>query len=711
MPPHRLPSVALRAALAIALTLLRVPAGGAQATPDIDIYTDALGPGWSDWSWTDRVLTSTAVVHSGTRAAAVTFTAPWAGFYLHSDTPLPGPSYERLDFWVHGGTAGGQRVRVVVNGDAAHAVDLPALVRGWTRVSIPLRDIGSPPSVQDLYWQDVTGTAQATFHLDDIVLVAGAGTPPPPPGVGPDLTVDVTADRAPIDPNIYGMNFADESLAQELALPLNRWGGNATTRYNWRLDVQNRGSDWFFENIPNDVAPVSQLPSGSTTDLFVDANRARGTQTLLTVPTIGWTPRTAAAITCGFSVGLYGAQAATDPYRTDCGNGQRPDGSAITGNDPTDTSQIVGPVFVTDWMAHLRQRVGDAANGGVRYYALDNEPDLWDSTHRDVHPQPVGYDELLTRTLAYARAIKTADAGARVLGPDSWGWVGYFYSAADVAAGGSWWTTRPDRRAHGDVPLIEWYLQQMRAASVSDGRRLLDVLDLHYYPQANGVALQGAGSLATQDLRLRSTRSLWDPSYADESWIAGSEGGPAAQLIPRMRAWVTAHYPGTAIGLTEYNFGGLEHINGALTQADVLGIFGREGLDLATLWAPPSPAQPGAFAFRMFRNYDGNGGRFGDLRVRARSVDQGALSIYAAERTADRTLTIVVVNKTRTALTTTLTLDGTRLSARARAYRYSDADLTRIVSLPAVDLTGPAALTLPAQSITLLAVPLGPIGR
>jgi hypothetical protein len=50
-----------------------------------------------------------------------------------------------------------------------------------------------------------------------------------------------------------------------------------------------------------------------------------------------------------------------------------------------------------------------------------------------------------------------------------------------------------------------------------------------------------------------------------------------------MRDWVDTWYPGTRLAITEYNWGGLDGLNGALAQADVLGIFGREGLALATL--------------------------------------------------------------------------------------------------------------------------------
>jgi hypothetical protein len=146
---------------------------------------------------------------------------------------------------------------------------------------------------------------------------------------------------------------------------------------------------------------------------------------------------------------------------------------------------------------------------------------------------------------------------------------------------------------------------------------------------ALGCVYGGATDAATNALRLRSTRALWDPTYSDESWIA-----EPVQLIPRMRGWVAADYPGTKISISEYNWGALGHFNGALAQADVLGIFGRENLDLATLWDPPQPTQPGAYAFRVFHNFDGGGAEFGRMSVGATSTDQSQVSIYAADRGA-----------------------------------------------------------------------------
>lgn len=674
-----------------------------QAATDRVIYGDTLGTGVQNWSWDTTVnAANTSPVQAGTQSLAVTYTAAWAGLYLHLDSPQSTAGYDRIRFYVRGGSATAQ-LRFSVDGTQAGA-NISAPAGSWTLVERTLGSLGAPATIQELQWQDTTGAVQPTFYIDSITLVASTGTPTatPPPSNGPTLSLNVTADRTAISRWIYGMNYPDEGLAQELALPVARWGGNSTSRYNWQIDAYNTGSDWYFENIANNVANVGALPNGSAADQFVTANKAAGSDTLMTVPLIGWVAKSRVTdhpFDCGFKVSKYGAQQSTDPYDSGCGNGVHSNGSNITGNDATDTSVAITPTFVRDWVLHLKNTFGAANTGGVRFYNLDNEPMLWNSTHRDIHPNPTTYDEITNLGINYASAVKQADPAARTLGPVLWGWCAYFYSALDNCGQGS-----QDYAAHGNSYFVPWYLSQMRAYEQAHGTRLLDFLDLHYYPQASGVSLSSAGSAATQALRLRSTRSLWDATYKDESWIADMNlDGGVVKLIPRMQAWVDTYYPGTDLAITEYNWGGLESMNGALAQADVLGIFGREGLDLATLWGPPEPTQPGAFAFRMYLNYDGAGSAFGETHVRATSTDQGQLSIYAAQRTSDQAVTVMVINKTGGALSTTLNLTGFSAAAAARTFRYSSADLAHIVRQADLTVTSSGvAFTAPANSITLI---------
>ena len=673
------------------------------AAADIAIYGNTLAAGWSDWSWDATSNYSNASpVHSLPSSLAVTFNSGWAGLYLHADTAIDTGGYDQIRFWINGGTPGNQQLRLVFNGDESNAYTVTAPSNGWTQQSVPLSALGSPASLTDIYWQDTTGGAQPTYFLDDITLQAITGpAPPPPPSAGPDLSIDASEGRHPISDGIYGMNYADEQLAAELHLPVRRWGGNSTSRYNWQTSMYNTGSDWYFENIPDGAAAAN----GSASDRFVDQDRRTGTKTLMTVPLLGWTPKSdsprAHPYACGFRVAKYGAQQSTDSnWDPECGNGVLTDGKTfVTGNDPSDTSTAVDPSFVTGWINHFTGKYGTAANGGVAYYDLDNEPMLWNSTHRDIHPQPTSYDEMRTATYNYAAAVKAADPSAKTLGPVLWGWCAYFYSAYDNCTPGS------DFSSHDNTFFVPWYLQQMKSYEQQHGARILDYLDLHYYPYS--VSLSSAGNSSTQALRLRSTRSLWDPTYVDESWIPdiGIDGG-VVKLIPRMKYWVNTYYPGTRMAITEYNWGALESINGALAEADVLGIFGREGLDIGTIWGPPTSSQPGAFAFRIYRNYDGAGHGFGDISVQSTSSDQDKLAVYAAQRSTDNALTAVVINKTGSSQTSTLTLSGFTPQAAAGVYRYSPANLGAIEH-PADQLLTASGFstTFPANSITLYVIP------
>lgn len=511
-----------------------------------------------------------------------------------------------------------------------------------------------------------------------------------------NLKIDAKAGRHPISRLIYGVNFAGQTtgLSSAFRVPVDRWGGNSTSRYNYRNDTYNTGQDWYYENIVAD-------PSDTLT-AFIDKDRTTGTASLVTVPMIGWVAKDSPSdhpFACSFPRTSFASQNDFDPWDANCGNGVR--GSTQLSADPSTTSISVGADFDHDLVASLVSRYGTAAQGGVKFYALDNEPVLWNSTHRDVHPDPLTSDELWNKSQATAQAVKSADGTASVLGPSDWGWCAYYFSAADECG-----QSHADQDAHGGLPLGAWYLQQFAAAERDGGVRLLDYFDEHFYPQAANVALSRAGSAATQALRLRSTRALWDPSYVDESWISDANGRKPLQWIRTMKAWVNQYYPGTKTAITEYNWGGLESMNGALAQADVLGIFGREGLDLATLWGPTKASDPWAYAFRMYLNYDGRQHGFGTTSVKATSGNQGRLAVYAAVRSSDGALTVMVINKTGSTIPSTLSLAGFSGKSKASVYRYSSAKPKTIVKKGSLTRHGSKLTTsFPGSSITLLVLP------
>jgi hypothetical protein len=517
------------------------------------------------------------------------------------------------------------------------------------------------------------------------------------------VNVDTTVSRHPISAWIYGVNFGDDAQAAQLHWPVRRWGGNATTRYSWQDDTSNHASDWFFYNLPEDNSNPQNLPAGSSADQFVAATRTAGGEPLITVPTIGWTPidRTRR---WGFSVAKYGPQQQTECSVTgnaswcnpDAGNGVHTNGTMIAGNDPTDTSRAIDPTFVTGWMAHFAQQATANGQAGVHLYALDNEPTLWNSTHRDVHPQPTTYDELWQKTQSYAAAIKAQDPTAQVLGPADWGWCAYFYSAADgCEPGGS------DARAHGNLALTDWYLLQAANYKTAHGVRLLDYLDVHYYPQGNNVSLSDDESAATSALRLRSLKGLYDPTYVDESWI-----DQPVQLIPRMKAWINARLPGTKLAISEYNWGNDNGLSSALAQAEALAIFGREGVDLATRWEAPAAGSLVEDAFRLYLNYDGAGSQVTGDSVQALSSSIDTVGAYgilgAGGGGGGAKLQILLFNKDTVSHTIQLQVAGSPTAPSGSVALYEFDATHRLGPGGTTHLTsGAVSLPLAARSATL----------
>jgi hypothetical protein len=533
------------------------------------------------------------------------------------------------------------------------------------------------------------------------------------------IQVDLTQGVHPINPNIYGVNNSDAATLNALNSPINRYGGNRTSRYNWQQNVDSTASDFFFESFPDAPTP------GGIADFFVTNSRNANAQPMITVPMIDFIAKTDAQrnVLCSFSIAKYGPQTGNDAeFRPDCGNGIIQDGPppVFVMNDPLDANTPNSTAFQQGLVQHLVDTFGTAANGGVRYYVLDNEHAIWHQTHRDVHPIGASSNEIRDKMIAFASMIRNVDPGALVVGPEEFGYTGYFLSGLDIytcdiaQAMGDFtcYPNPPDRPNRGGMDYVAYLLTQLRAAEIMTGRRLLDVFSLHYYPQGNGV-FGGATDNATQDLRSRSSRSLWDPTYVDESFIADAFAPPdnAVRLIPRMREWVNTFYPGTAIAVTEYNWSAASHINGGTTQADILGIFGREGLDLATLFTDGSLplATFTAKAFQIYRNYDGQKSTFGDVSVRTTASDTAPepaanhVGAYGAMRTADGTLTLMVVSKYRAGDTPVqVSLAGFQPGAMAEVWRLSAANGGAITRLADVPVGASFNLTVPAQSVTLL---------
>jgi len=511
------------------------------------------------------------------------------------------------------------------------------------------------------------------------------------------VRVDTSASGNAISPYIYGVSIADEATLRALGATVNRWGGNASTSYNWvNGHAWNAARDWEFRN------GNYGNPSGRVADKFISDSMAAGAMPLMTIPGIGFVAKNDDNAVQSQGVPNQG------------GSPVAPGSPAIQGYDPTANRAATsvpsfptkpGPfvlapapdsaaVYQDEWVHEMVQKFGSASNG-VRYFTIDNEPDLWAEIHTDVHPARMSYADMLSMYEQYAQAVKAQAPNALLLGPDVSGWTGYFYSSLD--RGSDNFATHADRAAHGGEAFLPWWLAQVAKADRQRGTRTLDLLDVHFYPQGQGVA-SDASDPSTQALRIRSVRSLWDPTYKDESWI-----DDRVQLIPRLKQWIAQNYPGTGVAITEYNWGGEKDASGAVALAEVLGTFGREGVSLATYWTYPEPSSPAGAAFRLYRNYDGKGATFGDVSLPV-TVSQRGVTAFAARHTNSKETDVILVNEApdqTASIHLDLGLTGKLTVMQFRvAGGSSDIDAT-----PLSDLAAP--LQLPPHSLTLVKVVQG----
>ena len=542
-----------------------------------------------------------------------------------------------------------------------------------------------------LYINNVTNTAGMAILPDTSLAFAFSNQ---------TVTVNALAGNHAISSLIYGVAWAPSTNAlRDSGATVHRWGGNHTSTYNWLANAKNSGNDWYFENYPWSDGSSFGAPSNAVQ--FADWNTAAGVASVLTVPALPYVARN--TVSNSFSVAKYGPQQAVDPYDSDAGNGVGINGTNIV-NNPLDSGiparaqpragDPVGTVYMNQWLSNVLA-TATAGSAALPFLAMDNEMDIWNSTHRDWHPAATTYDELWSVFTNYAAMVRSVAPQSQICGPVSCCWWYYWNSAAGDA----------DKAAHGGVDFLPWFLDRAQQYEIQTGQRLLDVLDIHYYPESFGSDT----SVSNAALRLRSTRELWDATYRSEGWIGSDQWATQTQtnrnypqLIPRFKALVAEHYPGIKLALTEYNWGADNSLNGTLAIADCLGILGRENVDIAIYWT--FPPLPGTLAFKLYRNYDGNHATFGDRACQATAGDPNFFTAYAATESAGGAVTLVVVNKDpnfdyRAALAFANFIPA----PTASVYQVSAADLQTVRREP--DITNAATnftFVFPAYSATLL---------
>jgi hypothetical protein len=501
--------------------------------------------------------------------------------------------------------------------------------------------------------------------------IAFAITPDNPGGGSVQFTVNTSQGVHAISPYIYGMNSATGSTLT-ISPKLDRLGGNRWTGYNWETNASNAGIDWYNQSDNYLVNGDQNTAPGEAVRRALVPAAANNRALIVTVPTAGYVAADAA------NTSVTAAQTAPSSRWLQV-VAKKP---AIAG--PISLTPNEGDGFVytdefVNWVEHTKTPTQPI------FYSLDNEPGLWNETHPRLHPSDPTFAELSGKTIAHAEAIKSINPNAIVLGGVGYGWNDFttLQGAPDV-------TTSPAHAGGdqtGEMNFYEYLLKEVRQQEVAQGRTLMDAIDVHWYPEAQG----GGQRITTLDssnpdvvaARVQAPRSLWDPSYIETSWISqwsthqpGQSGVPGpVTLLPRLQRDIDEFKPGTKITMTEYNYGGTSDISGAIAQADALGVFGKQNVFAATFWSLYSDNDSRFVegAFKMFLNYNGAGGAFGDTSVTSATTNLSQTSIHASiDSSNPNRMVIVAINRTGSAVTTGLAVTHDRVFDHAEVYQLTD---------------------------------------
>jgi hypothetical protein len=337
--------------------------------------------------------------------------------------------------------------------------------------------------------------------------------------------------------------------------------------------------------------------------------------------------------------------------------------------------------------------------------SLDNEPDLWNSTHEEVQGSTnISSSNYIAKTATLSEALKDQFPNLIIFGPVNYGFGGIYSWQGDP-------TLSPT--PNGTNWFADKYLAGIKTASTAYGKPVVDVYDFHWYSEATDGAtrvINMTGSTLTDaqvQAIVQSPRSLWDPTFTENSWITNSVLGAPIKILSRLQAKIAAENPGMKISITEYENGGFNHIAGTIAQADNLGIFGNMGVFAANFWPPGGTYSYALAGFRAFRGFDGANASFGDTSLQATSSAVQNVAVYASTDSATPgRVVFVAINRSNAAKVTAI--NGQVLSGTAHLYQMTATSaagqtVVQPVSIGTMAASGSSlTITLPAYSVTTI---------
>ena len=502
-----------------------------------------------------------------------------------------------------------------------------------------------------------------------------------------DITVNLAGEKKEISPYIYGVNdYGNSDNYRNVTVNALRQGGNRYTGYNWETNYSNAGEDWHNSSDTN----IGDDTDGAGSAVRKFSKRS----TDYNIPYKMTTLQMAGYV----SADKAGSVSDTEKAPSSRWNEVkfRKDGELSLTPDLTDNA-----VYMDEYVNFIVKTLGDSnTSTGIQGYSLDNEPVLWNDTHPYLHPEEVSNNELVSKSIELASVVKEIDPDADVFGPAFWGVLPCINGSSGDNYTDPEWTAVKDQYSW----YLDYYLKQMADAEKEHGKRLLDVVDVHYYAQ----------DCSTDDARLQAARSLYDENYTENSWL-GQYFSDYLPFLPKINESINKYYPGTKIAVSEYNLGDLSNekdtgklVSSAIAETEALGAFADNGVYLATYWGTLSNCPYVESAINLYTNYDGEGAAFGDTLVEASTEDISKATAYAAiDGNNDSGVTVVVSNKdSEKTENAVISLEGTDTNYKsAVVYAITqDSSEIRIIDVQN-DLTGNSfTVELPPMSVAQVVV-------
>lgn len=442
------------------------------------------------------------------------------------------------------------------------------------------------------------------------------------------VTVNAIAEKTPISPYIYGRNnsfvntFGSATAASDIqkfneaGLRFAREnGGNNATKYNWRKKISSH-PDWYNNVYDRDWDAVSKMIE----------QEAPGMQVMWAFQLLG---RVASSKNYNFYDWAYNQSRWWDGCSQNLAGGgvvnQAGGSKATTNGNPE--------LYTKEWPADsttaiLTHWFGQGGIGltkeNFRYWSMDNEPDIWNGTHDDVMPTQLSADAFMTNYFAVAKKARALYPGIKLCGPvvtNEWQW--YKYAGENLRIGNQYYCW------------LEYFIKRAADEEKATGIRVLDVVDIHWYPgESNDAEL------------VQLHRVFYDTnySYPGANGLRTINGGWDTSLnkeyiFGRIESWLTTHFGpnhGIGIGLSEFGSNSQKPNVNAVLYASMLGTFANNQIELFTPWHWTIGMWE---VLHLFSRYSH------PFNLPTTSTNEGTVSGYSSVSADNDSITLMVVNR------------------------------------------------------------------